>query len=113
MGRRKKPATLRDELIQYCNDNFMVGKEAIFYGDAPGLSYLLRMPFAISTSWPDLDSYSMTDFEKELENLSTQPFIIIKKSEPATEYAAKKQKVLTNYIEKNQYDNMNFANKLL
>lgn len=90
-------------LIQYCNDNLIVGKEAIFYGDAPGLSYLLRMPFAISTSWPDLDSYPLTDFEEELENLGTHPFIIIKKSEPATEYAAKKQKVLTNYLEENWY----------
>ena len=90
-------------LIQYCREHNFTGKEAIFFGDAPGLSFLLEMPFAISTSWPDLDSYATTQFVEELKTLTDKPFVIIRKIQPATQYAAGKNEILNNYIETTHY----------
>ncbi|MDE7247655.1 MAG: hypothetical protein K2N43_07185, partial [Lachnospiraceae bacterium] len=36
------------------------------YGELPGLHYLLDMPFALSTAWPDLESYRMEEYRRDL-----------------------------------------------
>ncbi|MDE5596867.1 MAG: hypothetical protein K2J04_03450, partial [Lachnospiraceae bacterium] len=51
------------ELVQYANKQQFAGREVILYGDIPGLSYFLDMPAAISTCWPDLDSYRLVRLE--------------------------------------------------
>ena len=47
-------------------------KSAIFWGDCPGLSYILRIPSAISTTWPDLDSYTVERLETDISKLTKQ-----------------------------------------
>ena len=98
---RENAAALKG-LISYCEEHTLIGQEAVFYGDAPGLSYILHMPFAISTSWPDLDSYPRAYFEEELQNLQTEVFIV-KNTEPATRTAAGKQEYLQQYLADRQY----------
>lgn len=44
-------------------------RKLILYGNIPGLSYILDRPCAISTSWPDLDSYPVEDMTREFEAL--------------------------------------------
>ena len=59
------------------------GEESVLlYGDIPGVSYLLKMPSAISTSWPDLDSFSISKMSDELGSISEDemPLIVISTS---------------------------------
>lgn len=99
-------------LISYCNVNQLTGQDALFYGDAPGLSFILKMPPAISTSWPDLDSYAMAAFHQELTD-SAPSTIIMKKSSPASKTAAEKLSTLYGFINdkeyKKVYQNENYA----
>lgn len=57
------------ELAEYAAGQGMQGKEAILYGQIPGLGYLLGMPSALSTFWPDLDSYRTLEFQEDMESL--------------------------------------------
>ncbi len=59
-------ADLLRELAAYAQEQQFAGREVILYGEIPGLSYFLDMPTAISTSWPDLDSYRMVRFEQDM-----------------------------------------------
>lgn len=57
---------LLEELAVYVEGEGISGRETILYGDIPGLGYLLDMPSALSTFWPDLDSYRMAEFERDM-----------------------------------------------
>lgn len=46
------------------------GKKLILYGNIPGLSYYLDRPSAVYTTWPDLDSNSLTKLEEDLDRIS-------------------------------------------
>ena len=66
-----------EELAEYAESADLVGRELISYGELPGLGYLLDMPPALSTFWPDLDSYLMSEYESDMARLTTPPVIII------------------------------------
>ena len=55
----------RDKTGGTANDK----RKLILYGNIPGLSYILDRPCALSTSWPDLDSYPVEDMTHEFEAL--------------------------------------------
>ena len=57
------------ELADFVREQKLQGKEAIFYGQVPGLGYLLQMPTALSTFWPDLDSYRKVEFRQDMERM--------------------------------------------
>lgn len=54
------------ELALFIQEERLSGREAITYGELPGLHYLLDMPSALSTAWPDLDSYRMAEYKRDL-----------------------------------------------
>lgn len=54
------------ELALYMQEEGMSGRETIAYGELAGLHYLLDMPPALSTAWPDLESYRMTEYRRDL-----------------------------------------------
>ena len=66
-----------DELAEYAEGADLTGREAILYGKISGLGYLLNMPPALSTFWPDLDSYLMSEYERDMAQITTPPVIII------------------------------------
>ena len=66
-----------EELAEYAESANLAGREIILYGHIPGLGYLLNMPPALSTFWPDLDSYLMAEYERDMEQLTEPPVIII------------------------------------
>lgn len=41
----------------------------VLYGEIPGVSYLLGQECAVSTSWPDLASFSLADWEADLRSV--------------------------------------------
>ena len=55
----------------------------IMFGKAPGIPYLMEIEPAIFTSWPDLDTVSVTEWDQALRTVKGFPIIIIKK-DPAT-----------------------------
>lgn len=66
----REHADAMEGLIEYSGAHFNGEEKLILYGNIPGVSYLLQMPAAISTSWPDLDSFSAEKFAEELSALS-------------------------------------------
>ena len=65
----KENAELFLDLEEYARAQNFAGREVILYGEVPGLSYFLDMPTAISTAWPDLDSFRLVQFEQDMEKL--------------------------------------------
>ena len=66
-----------EELAEYTKGAGLMGRELISYGELPGLGYLLDMPPALSTFWPDLPSYLMSEYERDMARLTTPPVIIV------------------------------------
>lgn len=65
-------AALLEELRLFTEEEGVTGRTAITYGELPGLYYLLDMPPALSTGWPDLNSYRMTEYERDLAALEAE-----------------------------------------
>lgn len=65
------------ELAEYVRQEQLTGREVILYGEVPGLGYLLDMPPALSTFWPDLDSYRMVEYERDMALLEEPPVVIV------------------------------------
>lgn len=65
------------ELAEYTGSANLTGREVILYGEIPGLGYLLDMPPALSTFWPILPSYLMTEYERDMAQLTSPPVIIV------------------------------------
>ena len=66
-----------EELAEYTKGANLAGRELISYGELPGLGYLLDMPPALSTFWPDLPSYLMSEYERDMAQLTAPPVIIV------------------------------------
>lgn len=66
----REHADAMEGLIEYVGAHFNGEEKLILYGNIPGVSYLLQMPTAVTTSWPDLDSFSAEKFAEELEALN-------------------------------------------
>lgn len=61
-----------EELTEYIETEGLSDKNVILYGQIPGISYMLDMPPAISTSWPDLASYHCEVLAEDMEKLREQ-----------------------------------------
>lgn len=81
-------------------------KEVILYGDCPGISFMLQIPFAISTPWPDLDSVSYETFVEDIASLEENPIVILRNVETVGELSAAKKEYLLQFMQKNQYTNL-------
>lgn len=93
-------------LMNYMESSGWNQKEVILYGDCPGLAFLLNMPVAVGSAWPDLDSYSYDAFMRELENLTSEPVVILRNVEPVGELAVAKKEYLIGFLQKNNYQNV-------
>ena len=59
-------------LTEYVEREELSDRSVILYGQIPAVSYLLDMPSAISTSWPDLASYPYEVMAEDMEKLRTE-----------------------------------------
>ena len=59
-------ARIITELCDYVYGDKSI-KSMVYWGNCPGLAYILRIPSEIGTTWPDLDSYPVEDLEAELK----------------------------------------------
>ncbi|MDE7187736.1 MAG: hypothetical protein K2O13_09550, partial [Lachnospiraceae bacterium] len=74
---RQDNAAWLAELAEYIEQAELTGERVLLYGDIPGLGYLLDMPSALSTFWPDLASYRMVEFERDMAQMEEPPVIIV------------------------------------
>lgn len=65
----QEKSVLLEELARFAKEEDLTGREVICYGGLPGLSYLLDMPPALSTGWPDLTSYRMEEYLRDMEDV--------------------------------------------
>ena len=63
---------LLEELSVFAKEEGLTGREAITYGELPGIHYFLDMPPALSTIWPDLESYRMTEYLRDMEEVAEE-----------------------------------------
>lgn len=68
----RERGVLLEELVNFVKDEDLTGREVICYGELPGLSYLLDMPPALSTAWPDLASYRMVEYLRDMEAVEAE-----------------------------------------
>ncbi len=102
------------ELGSYLENKGLLQEKVLLFGGVPGLSYIFDLKPAIDTVWPDLDSYSIDTFDKELMELTVsdnpQPMIIVGSN--VQEYAniSRKYDILMDYIVNHDY-NIDFENE--
>ena len=60
-------------LTEYVEEENLSDRSVILYGQIPAVSYLLDMPPAISTSWPDLASYHCAVMTEDMKKLRENP----------------------------------------
>ena len=108
------------ELTKIVDENSMKGKKAVFFGDIPGLSYILKMPCAISHTWPDLGSFTVDDFKNDFESFDEKPYIFINndyceniRNSAGESYLTEKYEYLTKYLEDNDYKLIGTAGDIL
>lgn len=70
MVTNKELAEELDGLTTFVEQEGLQNKKVILYGQIPGIAYYLDMQPALSTSWPDLRSYSLDVFEEDLQKIS-------------------------------------------
>lgn len=83
----------------------MGAEEMIYFGDCPGLTYILRIPSAMSSSWCDLDSVSIDEFNGDLKRLkATCPPVVIRQIEPSSIHYEEKHQALLQFMDEMEYD---------
>ena len=101
-------AALIEELTDYVKNNNLKGQKAVYYGDIPGLEYILKMPCAISHTWPNLGSFAYDDFVNDFDKLESAPVIFVNVDYcrdilEVGSQADKKDIFLSEYMNNNSY----------
>lgn len=102
------------ELNDYLVENGLIGKEVILFGNVPALSFYFDLEPALSSTWPDLQSYSYEKFASEVDMLSLDgktPLVLVSsnpadigKEENAGESLKKKLQHLEEFLLENAYE---------
>lgn len=103
-----------DMLGGYLQENNLLQKEVILYGDIPAIAYIFDLKPAVYTTWADLDSNSLEQLETELtskEVREKEPIVImsseaaIRMNEEMEREADKKLEAIYEYLTEMEYDN--------
>ncbi len=81
-------------------------REFVMFGEAPGIPYFLELQPAISSTWPDLDSYSKEEFEGSLSSANNPVILVYRATYPdllKDVQTDEKAKILVDYINANAY----------
>lgn len=67
------------ELNDYVRKEIANNEKVLLYGNVPALAFYFSMEPAISTAWPDLDSFSYEKFKTDLGNIESDvaPVVIV------------------------------------
>lgn len=113
MKTTEENAVLLQELNDFLSHNpGLTEAELILYGDIPALSYYLNRPTALSSTWPDLDTFPAKQFIREIDEISSKignnetarPLIIINTALPLRETGPQKEASLFSFIAGHNYN---------
>lgn len=92
------------ELISFCEESGVTDKPVLLWGNAPGLSYILDVPSAIFTTWPEIPSNTYAALEQALMDLDGEPTVILhnETGEPIVE--GEKTDLILDYVETHDYE---------
>lgn len=91
------------ELIDFCEKNGVTEEPVLFWGDAPGLSYILDVPSAIFTTWPEIPSNTLASLDKALKELTWEPAVILHNETGKPMVQGEKSDLILDYITAHDY----------
>lgn len=68
----KANAAALEEITDFWERGGFADTPVILYGDIPGLSYILDTPSAITSTWANLESYNMTFWEQDFQQVQAE-----------------------------------------
>ena len=96
------------ELNSCIKDNGISAGKILVFGDIPGIPYIFDIDPAISTTWPDLDSFSVESFRTELDKLEKSkypnPTVVMGADMVERANNSEKYDMLMDYIGKHDYN---------
>lgn len=108
------------ELNDYLKENQLIGEKAILFGNVPALAFYFELEPALSSTWPDLQSFSFEKFKSEVDNLEEmgeKPIVLVSsnpadtgKTEDAGDSLRKKMQHLEKFLKENAYEQV-FSNE--
>lgn len=96
-------------ISEFWTKNGLSDREVLLYGYVSGMGYILNTPFAISTAWPSLYSFSDAKFSNdinELVNAGKTPSVLLSNDEYfglSSDTLNHKQEVLKEFLENRNY----------
>ncbi len=92
------------ELIAFCEESGVTENPVLLWGNAPGLSYILDVPSAIFTTWPEIPSNTYAVLEQALMDLDWEPTVILhnETGEPVVE--GEKTDLILDFIDSHEYE---------
>ncbi|MCH4034635.1 MAG: hypothetical protein LKH04_01075 [Lachnospiraceae bacterium] len=93
-------------LTALVKDQNLAGRKTIVLGSAPGLHYLLQLPPALSSAWPDLDSNPTQTFAQDLAACEEEPLVILHYGGEPSASAAEKTELLEEYLSDRSYETL-------
>ena len=107
-GMHTTPANAQEleDLWQYLQSENLTGTPAIVFGSAPGIHYLMELPPALDSAWPDLDSYPAEQFKEQLrkQKKDSLPLIILhEENSPQSASSDEKCGELFDFMRDNAY----------
>ena len=103
MRTTKQNAVNLQGLNDYLVENGLMGEDVLLYGNVPSVSFYFGMKPVISTTWPDLDSFSNEKFEVEMDSVKKNnlPIVIMDTVTRENLYAyAEQEQVSSNWEKK-------------
>lgn len=91
------------ELIDFCESSKVTEEPVLLWGDAPGLSYILDVPSAIFTTWPEIPSNTSGALEQALKELKRQPTVILHNETGRPMVQGEKTDLILDYIAEHDY----------
>lgn len=91
-------------LIDFSDKNSVGSRPVLLWGDAPGLSYILDVPSAIFTTWPEIPSNTYDALNEALLELDWNPDIILHNEAGRDIVEGEKTDLILDYIEENHYE---------
>ena len=108
MHTTKENGELIRSVNDYINANNLSGSDAIFYGDVPGLAFYMKLNPVLTSTWPDLASFSSAKFIKEMDDVNNavsesgnKPLVIL--GYPI-DYSTPKTDQLNAFLAENGYE---------
>lgn len=102
------------QLNDYLVKNDLIGSDAVLFGNVPSLAFYFELNPVLSSTWPDLSSYSVDKFKTEIDRLSKEdamPMVLLSanpsdtgQTDSSSNSLKEKMQYLQSFMEEKQYE---------